>query len=66
MSRVIEWIYDKQWAITPNMLELVTAEGQRVLEPGEFRVTVGGASPSPRSGELGAPEPVTAVFSVIA
>jgi hypothetical protein len=30
-------------------------DGDRVLEPGEFRVTVGGCSPSERGVRLGAP-----------
>lgn len=40
--------------------------GERVLEPGEFRVTVGGGSPSERCIKLGASAPVTRTFTVTA
>jgi beta-glucosidase len=39
-------------------------DGKLILEPGEFRLEVGGCSPGQRGQELGAPEPVTAVFEV--
>ena len=52
------------WTIAPEMLELVDEDGQRRLEPGEFRVTVGGCSPGARGIALGAPEPTTATFTV--
>jgi len=51
-------------AIEPRHMELVNDEGLRVLEPGEFRVTIGGASPGPRAMALGAPQPAQAVFRV--
>jgi beta-glucosidase len=38
--------------------------GQLRLEPGEFRVTVGGCSPGKRGQALGAPQPVQAVFTL--
>jgi len=50
--------------ITPAMMELVTDEGSRVIEPGDFTVHVGGASPEPRSAALGATAPATARFAV--
>jgi hypothetical protein len=34
------------------------------LEPGEFKLQIGGCSPSNRGQELGAPKPVTAMFEV--
>lgn len=40
--------------ITPAMLELVNSNGERVLEPGQFKVHLGGALPSARSKALGA------------
>ena len=51
--------------IQPEAMMLVDDEGERVLEPGEFRVMVGGCSPSARGEELGAPEPVSALFQVM-
>jgi beta-glucosidase len=51
--------------ITPAMMELVDNDGNRVLEPGEFKVTIGGSSPGKRSEELGAVKPATGVFTVI-
>ena len=48
----------------PEAMMLVDDEGQLKLEPGEFRLTVGGCSPNTRGVALGAPSPVTAEFSV--
>ena len=50
--------------ITPEMMKIVNEEGERVLEKGEFKVTVAGACPSTRSAALGAPKPVSAMFIV--
>jgi beta-glucosidase len=50
--------------ITPAMMKIENEEGKRVLEKGEFKVTVAGACPSARSTALGAAEPVSAVFVV--
>ena len=50
--------------LTPSMMELVTDDGKHRIEAGKFRLTVGGSSPGVRSAELGAPEPVTAEFTV--
>ncbi len=52
------------FTVTPEMLQLIDQEGHAVLEPGDFRLTVGGTSPGSRSRQLGASEPVSAVFSV--
>jgi beta-glucosidase len=51
--------------ITPAMLALVDEQGQERLEPGQFRVTVGGCSPGARAAALGAPEAVAATFAVL-
>ncbi len=53
-----------EFTLTPDMLTLVDEEGKSRLEPGEFRVMVGGCSPSARGVALGAPEPVSKVFTV--
>ncbi len=50
--------------LTPTMMELVTDDGQRVIEPGDFTVHVGGSSPDPRNVALGASAPATARFTV--
>ena len=52
------------FTLTPEMMMALDDEGRPMLEPGAFRVTVGGCSPSARGEALGAPEPVTAEFSV--
>jgi beta-glucosidase len=45
-------------------LMLVDEDGKSRLEPGDFRVTVGGCSPGKRGVELGAPQAVSAIFTV--
>ncbi len=52
------------FSITPEMMKMVNDAGERVLEPGEFRVTVGGCSPSERGAWLGASAPVSTTFAV--
>jgi len=52
------------FSIAPEMLLLVDDEGQRKLEPGTFRLTIGGCSPGARGMALGAPQPVSAMFKV--
>jgi hypothetical protein len=42
----------------------VDDEGHSRLEAGDFRLTVGGCAPGARGQALGAPAPVSAVFSV--
>ncbi len=46
-------------------LALVDDDGNRVLEPGRFRITVGGSSPGERSRRLGAPKPAEAELEVV-
>lgn len=52
------------FTIAPEQLALVDEDGASRIEPGQFRVTVGGCSPGARGVALGAPEPVTATFTV--
>jgi beta-glucosidase len=52
-----------KFTITPEMMSFYNDEGKLTLEPGEFRLEVGGCSPSKRGQELGAPTPVTAIFT---
>ncbi len=51
--------------ITPEMMEVVDMAGNAVIELGAYNVTIGGASPGPRSRELGAAEPVEGSFKVM-
>jgi beta-glucosidase len=39
-------------------------DGKLTLEPGEFRLEVGGCSPGNRGQQLGAPAPLSATFKV--
>ena len=48
----------------PETMSLVDDDGQSRLEPGEFRLTIGGCSPGARGVELGTAGPVDATFSV--
>ena len=50
--------------ITPNMMEIVNNEGERVLEKGEFKVQIGGSSPSLRNSVLGASNMTATDFRV--
>jgi beta-glucosidase len=52
------------FTITPDMMMFVDEKGEQRLEPGLFRVTVGGCSPGARGAALGAPEPVSALFTL--
>jgi hypothetical protein len=40
-------------------------DGASVLEPGDFRVLIGGCSPGPRGPALGASQPAQATFTVL-
>ena len=53
-----------RFRITPRMMELTGKDGEPVIEPGRFTVTIGGSSPGPRSLALGAPRPATATFAM--
>jgi len=53
-----------RFTLTPEMMSFYDDQGRLSLEPGEFRLEVGGCSPGKRGQELGAPAPVTAVFRV--
>ena len=50
--------------ITPEMMSFFNNDGKLSLEPGDFRLEVGGCSPGKRGKDLGAPKPVTAVFNL--
>lgn len=50
--------------IKPAMMKRVNEKGGRVLQKGDFKITIAGACPSARSVALGAPKPVSATFLV--
>lgn len=52
------------FTIPSEAMQLVNNDGEQVLEPGDFRVTIAGAVPVKRSVDLGAAAPVSAVFTV--
>jgi beta-glucosidase len=45
-------------------LTLINEEGEKVIEEGQFKITIGGSSPGKTSLKLGAPEPVEAFFEL--
>lgn len=51
-----------EFTISPEMM--MFDDGKQKLEPGQFRLTVGGCSPDVRGVAMGAPKPVSAVFAV--
>lgn len=53
-----------KFTVTPEMMSFYNDDGKLTLEPGQFRLEVGGCSPSRRGQELGAPAPVVAIFEV--
>ena len=53
-----------KFTITPEMMELVNAKGDRVLEPGKFKVSIGGSLPGKRSEALGAAKSVETFFTL--
>ncbi len=53
-----------KFTLTPEMMSFYNDEGKLTLEPGDFRLEVGGCSPSKRGQDLGAPVPVIAKFEV--
>jgi beta-glucosidase len=53
-----------EFAVTADMLAVVNDEGESMVEPGRYRLMVGGASPGARALALGAPRPAEAVITV--
>jgi beta-glucosidase len=54
-----------KFTVTPEMMSFFNDDGKLTLEPGDFRLEVGGCSPSQRGQKLGAPKPVTVVFEIL-
>ena len=53
-----------EFAIGREDLQLVTNEGEKVIEPGRFTVWMAGSLPSDRSTELGASQYQSAILTV--
>ncbi|HJR80041.1 MAG TPA: glycoside hydrolase family 3 C-terminal domain-containing protein [Anaerolineales bacterium] len=53
-----------KFRLTPEMMSFYNDDGKSTLEPGAFRLEVGGCSPGKRGQDLGASKPVSAVFEV--
>lgn len=53
-----------KFTVNPEMMSFFNDYGKLTLDPGEFRLEVGGCSPGKRGQDLGAPKPVTTVFNV--
>jgi len=54
-----------EFTLTPEMMSFFNDDGLSTLEPGEFRLEVGGCSPGKRGQDLGAPKPVTTIFKIM-
>jgi beta-glucosidase len=52
------------FTLTPEMMSFFDDQGKLTLEPGEFRLEVGGCSPGSRGQALGAPMPQSVQFLV--
>jgi beta-glucosidase len=53
-----------EFAISPEMMSFYNDDGKLTLEPGQFRIEVGGCSPSKRGQDLGAPKSIATEFEV--
>ena len=53
-----------EFSITPEMMSFFNDDGKLTLEPGDFRLEVGGCSPGKRGQDLGAPKPVSMNFTI--
>ena len=50
--------------ITPEMLELINEKGDKMLEKGDFTLTIAGSLPSTRAMELGSPAPARTTLTL--
>jgi beta-glucosidase len=51
--------------LTPRLMSLINEEGERVLEPGKFVITIGGNQGDKRSCELGGSQVLTTEFTLV-
>ena len=52
------------FSLTPDMMQLVNEQGERVLHAGKIKISIAGSLPSKRSLELGASKPVDAILNI--
>jgi beta-glucosidase len=55
---------DVAFELTPRMMSLIDDEGRRILEPGRFRVSVGGRQPDAQDGARAGPSVLESEFDV--
>ena len=53
-----------KFTVTQDMMKIVNEKGERVFEKGDFKIYVGGSTPSQRSLDLGTPKYLEGMFSV--
>jgi len=53
-----------RFELSPRDLSLIDERGQRILEPGRFRATIGGSQPDARSSALLGSQPLSVEFDV--
>lgn len=53
-----------KFTVTPDMLAMVNEKGERIVEPGKFKIFIGGAVPGNRSETLGMPKAQEILLSV--
>ncbi|MDX1939743.1 MAG: glycoside hydrolase family 3 N-terminal domain-containing protein [Saprospiraceae bacterium] len=53
-----------KFTVTPEMMQIVNEKGEKVIESGQFRVSIGGSLPGNRSVALGATQAVQSIFAV--
>ncbi|MFO7999938.1 MAG: glycoside hydrolase family 3 C-terminal domain-containing protein [Marinilabilia sp.] len=56
---------DVNFTVTPEMMESINEDGEAVLEPGKFKIYVGGSSKSEVNDELGAAKGLSGQFEVL-
>ena len=53
-----------EFEVSPGHFYVIDENGEKIFEPGKFRLTAAGASPSDANNSLGAAEPVTLDFEL--
>lgn len=53
-----------EFELTPKDFEIVKEDGSRAIEPGKFKIYIGGSSPMKRSFELGAPKMTETIITL--
>lgn len=53
-----------KFTVTPEMMMLINEKGESVLEPGKYKIALGGSLPSARSEALGASKSAEIIFTL--